>query len=240
MIKNRLNLFSKVSFGALIVTIFGCTGASALVGSQSDVRIANFSQVATIDANLSDQGNHNYPLSVMLPASSTTCVAPYILIGSTSTLELTAGGSTTNLLTKSLTLDRGDAIQTILTFGTVSNLKAELVNSLEVPAGLSLFVSDLSVVDTTNYQVIIKNVTANTSTQTSPVAGVDGQRTVAYPVLAPSTYEVDLQLGGSTVYSAQVVIDANHPHNIIAFADNANATALVAHVINGGQGCVTP
>jgi hypothetical protein len=210
------------------------------VGTQSDVRIANFSQVATIDANLTDQGNHNYELAAIFPASSTTCVAPHILIGSTSTLELTAGGSTTNLLTKSLTLDRGDAIQTLLTFGTVSDLRVELINSLEVPPTYSLFVSDLSIVDSKNYQVVIKDVTANTSTQISPVTGVDGQRTVAYSVPAPSTYEVELVFNGSIVYSAQVVIDATHPHNIVAFADNGNATALVGHVINGAQGCVAP
>ncbi len=236
----HMKLIARLSGAALLLTIFACGGGGLVHSPQ--VRISNLSSLATMDANLTDSSSQAFTLSTALPKFDTTCNGIVDLAGGGDpTLEITLGGSTTNLLTTSVSLpdDEGTS-NSILVFGPTTGLKSLVINSGELPSPLQLYICDLGVTDTNVYQVFVKNITTNQTTQTTSVQGVDNSRVVPFLISTAGTYEVDLVNGSTVVATAQFTIDSNNPINIAAFIDNPSGPGLVPHIVHGAEGCVAP
>lgn len=194
-----------------------------------------------MDATITKSGSV-YQIATALTKDNTTCEGFLDFVGSNlCALDVMPAGSTTSLLSTNVQLSSDEGIlNTILAFGPVTGMKALVVNSGEVDTPLKLFICDLGVTDTANYQVFIKNITDSSSVQTSPVQGLDGSRMTPFAIDTPGTYEVDLVNGSTVVATSQFVIDSDHPVNIAAFIDNPSGAGLVPRLIHAAEGCVAP
>jgi hypothetical protein len=239
MKSSTLKITSGICGGLLLMTILACAGAAASGLSTGFLRVANYSNVTSIDTNITS-ASKTRAMSHSLPSNATTCADSYAFLATPNpVVEITAGGSTVNLFAQGVPLANSNGVQTILVYGGSTNLKLEVINSDEIGLGMDIFVADLSITDTSNYQVIIKDLTHNTQTQTSPVSGVDGSRHISLPITIAANYEVDLVSGGTLKASGTVNIDSTHQHNIVSFTDNGSG-GFISHTINAGANCTAP